>query len=384
MPEQQRRAILLREWQGLSYREVAAELEVSQSAVETLIFRARRSLAQGLEQPDSIKPKRKSFRRATAHGRLRDDRRGAQDAARRAAPPSRRPPPPWPSPPRSEPPRPWRRSWSRRHRPRQPLPWRSSRPPPASPQAPRPRRRPSRLRRRGSSTRKPVRAEAAPAVAAVQPVVETVEPPQVAPTAEQPAQETAPTAAEPTKRTDEGKKDEGKRDEGQGKAGAPGQQEKGAERRRSRSLWQRPRRKPGRGGNSRGEGSSKKETPVVQAPSPISVSVEQAKPEHGKGHEQAQADRGPGSCAGGHDAGRRGSRARCRRRGLSRRRRLPRSSTTRSTPSATTARSSSPAHARAAPLAGWLPALRREPPPAKDHGDPCDVRGTANLEAPPT
>ena len=64
MPEQQRRAILLREWQGLSYREIAAELEVSQSAVETLIFRARRSLAQGLEQPDSVKPKRKSFRRA--------------------------------------------------------------------------------------------------------------------------------------------------------------------------------------------------------------------------------------------------------------------------------------------------------------------------------
>jgi RNA polymerase sigma factor (sigma-70 family) len=64
MPEQQRRAILLREWQGLSYREVAEELEISQSAVETLIFRARRSLAQGLEQPEQAKPKRKSFRRA--------------------------------------------------------------------------------------------------------------------------------------------------------------------------------------------------------------------------------------------------------------------------------------------------------------------------------
>src|SRR5207248_1158636 len=51
MPESQRRAILLREWQGLSYREIAAELELSQSAVETLIFRARRSLAHGLEQP---------------------------------------------------------------------------------------------------------------------------------------------------------------------------------------------------------------------------------------------------------------------------------------------------------------------------------------------
>jgi RNA polymerase sigma factor (sigma-70 family) len=65
MPEQQRRAILLREWQGLSYREIAEELEVTQSAVETLIFRARRSLAAGLEQPETVKkPKRKGFRRA--------------------------------------------------------------------------------------------------------------------------------------------------------------------------------------------------------------------------------------------------------------------------------------------------------------------------------
>ena len=51
MPESQRRAILLREWQGLSYREIAEELELSQAAVETLIFRARRALASGLEQP---------------------------------------------------------------------------------------------------------------------------------------------------------------------------------------------------------------------------------------------------------------------------------------------------------------------------------------------
>ena len=50
MPENQRRAILLREWQGLSYREIADELELSQAAVETLIFRARRALALGLEQ----------------------------------------------------------------------------------------------------------------------------------------------------------------------------------------------------------------------------------------------------------------------------------------------------------------------------------------------
>jgi RNA polymerase sigma factor (sigma-70 family) len=68
MPDQQRRAILLREWQGLSYREIAEELELSQSAVETLIFRARRSLAAGLNDPHGVKPqeqaKRKGFRRA--------------------------------------------------------------------------------------------------------------------------------------------------------------------------------------------------------------------------------------------------------------------------------------------------------------------------------
>jgi RNA polymerase sigma factor (sigma-70 family) len=51
MSETQRRAILLREWQGLSYREIADELELSQAAVETLIFRARRSLAKGLDEP---------------------------------------------------------------------------------------------------------------------------------------------------------------------------------------------------------------------------------------------------------------------------------------------------------------------------------------------
>jgi RNA polymerase sigma factor (sigma-70 family) len=62
MPATQRRAILLREWQGLSYREIAAELELSQAAVETLIFRARRSLASGLEQP--LESKRRRVARA--------------------------------------------------------------------------------------------------------------------------------------------------------------------------------------------------------------------------------------------------------------------------------------------------------------------------------
>jgi len=49
MPDLQRRAIILREWRGCSYREIAQQLSLTSSAVETLIFRARRSLAQRLE-----------------------------------------------------------------------------------------------------------------------------------------------------------------------------------------------------------------------------------------------------------------------------------------------------------------------------------------------
>jgi RNA polymerase sigma-70 factor (ECF subfamily) len=57
LTDQQRQAILLREWQGLSYCEVATKLGLTQAAVETLIFRARRSLASALEQP--VKRRRK-------------------------------------------------------------------------------------------------------------------------------------------------------------------------------------------------------------------------------------------------------------------------------------------------------------------------------------
>jgi RNA polymerase sigma factor (sigma-70 family) len=50
MPPSQRRALLLREVQGLSYREIAEQLRTSVSAVETLLFRARRSCARELER----------------------------------------------------------------------------------------------------------------------------------------------------------------------------------------------------------------------------------------------------------------------------------------------------------------------------------------------
>jgi RNA polymerase sigma factor (sigma-70 family) len=48
IPERQRHALLLREFQGLSYEEIAKELSASVAAVETLIFRARRSVAEQL------------------------------------------------------------------------------------------------------------------------------------------------------------------------------------------------------------------------------------------------------------------------------------------------------------------------------------------------
>ena len=55
IPERQRRALLLREWQGFSYDEIARELGVSVAAVETLLFRARRSVAAQLEQPETTR-----------------------------------------------------------------------------------------------------------------------------------------------------------------------------------------------------------------------------------------------------------------------------------------------------------------------------------------
>jgi RNA polymerase sigma-70 factor (ECF subfamily) len=70
MPDNQRRAILLREWQGLSYAEIADDLEVSQSAVETLIFRARRALAANLQVEPPRRPVFATIRKAFDVGTL--------------------------------------------------------------------------------------------------------------------------------------------------------------------------------------------------------------------------------------------------------------------------------------------------------------------------
>jgi RNA polymerase sigma-70 factor (ECF subfamily) len=84
LPGQQRRAILLREWQGLSYAEIATELGISQSAVETLIFRARRSLAKGLRESEGGRL-RKLANAGTIVGWLKSILLGGSTAAKVAA-----------------------------------------------------------------------------------------------------------------------------------------------------------------------------------------------------------------------------------------------------------------------------------------------------------
>jgi RNA polymerase sigma-70 factor, ECF subfamily len=54
LTDAQREAIVLRELQGRSYAEIAEELGLSVAAVEALIFRARRALAEELELVDRV------------------------------------------------------------------------------------------------------------------------------------------------------------------------------------------------------------------------------------------------------------------------------------------------------------------------------------------
>ena len=49
LPETQRQALVLRELEGRTYTEIAKALDLSESAVETLIFRARRALREQIE-----------------------------------------------------------------------------------------------------------------------------------------------------------------------------------------------------------------------------------------------------------------------------------------------------------------------------------------------
>ena len=59
IPKRQRRALVLREFQGFSYEEIAVELGISVAAVETLLFRARRAVAQQFEQTGAAPARRR-------------------------------------------------------------------------------------------------------------------------------------------------------------------------------------------------------------------------------------------------------------------------------------------------------------------------------------
>jgi len=53
LPEPQQRAIVLREWHGLSYEEIAVQLKSTESAVASLVFRGRRTLIEALDEKGS-------------------------------------------------------------------------------------------------------------------------------------------------------------------------------------------------------------------------------------------------------------------------------------------------------------------------------------------
>jgi RNA polymerase sigma-70 factor (ECF subfamily) len=73
IPAPQREALVLREMEGRSYKEISAILGVSQAALEARIFRARRSLAEALENLD------RCDRAELALSRRADGRLGRRD-----------------------------------------------------------------------------------------------------------------------------------------------------------------------------------------------------------------------------------------------------------------------------------------------------------------
>jgi RNA polymerase sigma factor (sigma-70 family) len=83
LPELQRRAVVLRDWQGLSYKEVAAELGVTLAAAETLIFRGRAALARELAGDET--PERRRSGLGSLLGLLKTGTLGAAPAAKLAA-----------------------------------------------------------------------------------------------------------------------------------------------------------------------------------------------------------------------------------------------------------------------------------------------------------
>jgi RNA polymerase sigma-70 factor (ECF subfamily) len=90
LPRQQRSAFLMREFAGLSYAEVAEALGATESAIESLLVRARRQLRDGLEPAIRTANLLATPLVLLQHrlGRLFGERRGATGAAATAAIPA--------------------------------------------------------------------------------------------------------------------------------------------------------------------------------------------------------------------------------------------------------------------------------------------------------
>lgn len=85
LPPNQRAALVMRELEGRSYAEIAAVLEISVSALETLLFRARRTLREQLEEQLTCHEAELAVSRQM-DGRLPARERGALRAHLRACP----------------------------------------------------------------------------------------------------------------------------------------------------------------------------------------------------------------------------------------------------------------------------------------------------------
>ena len=87
LAEPQRQAVLLRDWQGLSYQEVADQLSITVSSAESLIFRGRDALARALngDDPRAQDPRRRRFGLSSLASALKPGVLGGSVAAKVAA-----------------------------------------------------------------------------------------------------------------------------------------------------------------------------------------------------------------------------------------------------------------------------------------------------------
>ena len=85
IPPAQRSALVLREFEGRPYAEIARILEITTGALETLLFRARRSLAEELENVVTCERAEQDLARLQDGSLARKDRRRLDDHLRECA-----------------------------------------------------------------------------------------------------------------------------------------------------------------------------------------------------------------------------------------------------------------------------------------------------------